>query len=291
MKRTLAAFAVVAAMGLHAPAAVAQVADKDPALQQQVSADENIAPAGERTVISQGHADLGAMFVGEKLEFLVRDDSQVPPVWRHLDDVVFDVGDEAIQTLPETGDFDFTGAGPGEEVWVIPQTEITGVPWLGWNTQAPALLDRAPAGVSMEFGGHDGEGDFSLFIQPGGFHQPQQLWNSQLEGAQPMWVEPNTHTHANWTFTEPGTHQVGIRVKGKTKDGADFSTDGVLTFAVGDDADVQAAQDTTWNPDDAQTAGSSIPTWVFVLAGVGAVVLLLALGLALRSAKRGDNRG
>ena len=80
-------------------------------------------------------------------------------------------------------------------------------------------------------------------------------------------------------------------MKGKTKDGAEFSTDGVLTFAVGDDADVQAAQDTTWNPDDAQTAGSSIPTWVFVLAGVGAVVLLLALGLALRSAKRGDNRG
>ena len=143
----------------------------------------------------------------------------------------------------------------------------------------------------MEFLGHSGPGDFSLFLQNGGFEAPQLLWSTAQKSDEDFWVDLNTHTHANWTFTEPGTHQVGIRVKGKTKDGAEFSTDGVLTFAVGDDAEVQAAQDTTWNPDNAQTAGSSIPTWVFVLAGVGAVVLLLALGLALRSAKRGDSRG
>ncbi|EEI16017.1 hypothetical protein [Corynebacterium lipophiloflavum] len=54
--------------------ASAQVADKDPALQQQVSAEERIAPAGERTVISAGHADLGATFVDGTLVFLMRDD-------------------------------------------------------------------------------------------------------------------------------------------------------------------------------------------------------------------------
>lgn len=287
MKRTLAAFAVVAAMGLHAPAAVAQVADKDPALQQQVSADENIAPAGERTVISQGHADLGAMFVGEKLEFLVRDDSQVPPVWRHLDDVVFDVGDEAIQTLPETGDFDFTGAGPGEEVWVIPQTEITGVPWLGWNTQAPALLDRASAGVSMEFGGHDGEGDFTLFIQPGGFHQPQQLWNSQLEGAQPMWVEPNPHTHANWVFTDPGVHLVGVRAVVKDNAGQVHTAEEVVHLAVGEGTDVNAAFERDFAPAD-PSAGGVDSKLIAIITAVAVVVIVavLAAVAALRSRSR-----
>ncbi len=222
---------------------------------------------------------------------MARDDAGDKPVWRHLDDLVFAVGDKAQQTLPETDDFGFVGADSGEKVWVVPQTEQVGVPWLGWNTQAPSLVDAADRGVTMEFLGHSGPGDFSLFLQNGGFEAPQLLWSTAQKSDEDFWVDLNTHTHANWTFTEPGTHQVGIRVKGKTKDGADFSTDGVLTFAVGDDADVQAAQDTTWNPDDAQTTGSSIPTWVFILAGVGAVVLLLALGLVLRSSKRGDSRG
>ncbi len=37
-------------------------------------------------------------------------------------------------------------------------------------------------------------------------------------------------------------HQVGVRFSGKTKDGSDFSTDCVLTFAVGNETDVAEAQ-------------------------------------------------
>ncbi|WP_249399774.1 choice-of-anchor M domain-containing protein [Corynebacterium qintianiae] len=283
MNLKLTAAVLAASTMLCAPLATAQVADPDPALQQQVSAEERIAPAGERTVISHGHADLGATYVDGQLVFLVRDDSEVPPVWRHLDDVVFQVGDEAVQTLPETGDFDFTGAKPGENVWVIPQTEVAGVPWLGWNTQAPALLERSSAGVSLEFRGHDGPGDFSLFLQPGGFHQPQQLWNSRLEGTQPMWVQPNTHTHANWVFTGPGVHLVGVRAVVKDNAGQVHTDDQVVRIAIG--TDPAEAFDTEFAGPAAAQRSTNLVALGIALA-VGAVVVALAVIAALRASQR-----
>ena len=230
---------------IDAPLALSQAPGgdpaSDPALQQTVQDDEKIAPLGEKVVLSAGHADLGPLYVDGELTFMVRDDSQVPPVWRHLEDVVFDVSDAAKQTLPEGEDFDFTGAKGGDEVWVVPQNEVPGVPWLGWNTQSPKVVDTTDRGVSLEFGGHEGEGDFSLFLQAGGFSEPQQLWNSRLKGNQPMWVELNTHTHANWVFTKPGVHLVGVRAVVKDTDGTEHTSEQVVRFAVGDGTDAQQA--------------------------------------------------
>lgn len=268
---------ITAAMIAAAPVAAAQVPDNDPALQQVVGADEQVAPLGERAVIDAGHADLGPVFADGKMQFLVRDDTQDPPVWRHLEDVVFAVGDSARQTLPETDQFDFTGAKPGAEVWVIPQTEVAGVPWLGWNSQAPSLLERSANGMSLEFGGHEGPGQFSLFVQPGGFHEPQQLWNEQEPGTQSMWVEPNTHTHANWVFTEPGAHLVGVRATVEDQDGTVHTDEQVVRIAVGVDpaeaADATFGEFRAEGQAGAEQQNNGLKTGL--LAGAG--VLLLAL--------------
>lgn len=261
------------------PAAHAQAELNDPALQQSVAADERIAPRGEQTVISAGHADLGPIFVDGELQFMVRDDSQVPPVWRHLDDVVLDISDKAIQTLPEGGDFDFTGATPGQQVWVIPQSEVAGVPWLGWNTQSPEVVERTDRGVNLEFGGHEGPGDFTVFLQAGGFSQPQQLWNSRLVGNQPMWVELNTHTHANWVFTQPGVHLVGIRAVVKGTDGQTRTTEQVLRLAVGDATNHEQARAASfegpWRTDATSGAEPETPQ-----EGPGALWAVLGIGVA-----------
>lgn len=292
---------LVAATIALAPTAGAQALDNDPALQQTVTADERI--ANDDAVISAGHVDLGARFDGDELTFLARDDSQDPPVWRSLDHVVLQVSDDAKQTLPDTGDFDFTGAGPGEDVWVIPQTEVQGVPWLGWNTQAPSLNERSSDGVSLEFGGHEGAGDFSLFLQPGGFHEPQLLWTSQVEGTQPMWVEPNTHTHANWVFTQPGVHLVGVRAVVKDNEGVTHTAEEVVRVAVGNDTDPAEAQAATFTGPfrggdsaessegtaSAEDAGTAIAgnanIGLLVALGIGALVVALVVLLLLRSRK------
>ena len=208
-------------------------------------------------MFSRGHADLGMRLDGGKLDVQLRDDAEEKPIWRVLDDVVFDVSDKAKQQLPADGGYEFTGAQSGQEVWVLPQTEVQGVPWLGWNTQSPALIAQASRGVTMEYLGHQGPGQMSMFLQAGGFEQPQELWNSAQPTPQDLWVDLNTHTHANWVFTEPGVHRVAMGVRVKLKDGSEKTTTKVLNFAVG--VDPSEAQNSSWEGElpKAGAAGSS----------------------------------
>ncbi|STC70301.1 choice-of-anchor M domain-containing protein [Corynebacterium pilosum] len=289
---------------MHATPATAQT---DPGLQQTVEADEQIAPEGERTVISAGHVDLGPQVIDGELKFLARDDTSVPPVWRSIDDVVFEVGQASAQTLPEEAgnEFDFTGAQPGDTVWAVPQTEVASLPWLGWNTQAPSLqsldIDR---GVTLEFAGHQGPGQFSLFLQNGGFEPPQVLWNSAAEGTQPLFVDMNTHTHANWVFTEPGVHLVGIRVVVPLVDGTERIDERVVRFAVGNTAPEEAFA-TSWDTSsgtrtDSDTVGdtdaesaesqdSELPV-VWIGIGLAVVGVLAAIGAAAVGSKNSKRK-
>ncbi|WJY67895.1 choice-of-anchor M domain-containing protein [Corynebacterium auris] len=283
-----------------APAALAATAPVDPALQQTVTADEAVASPGTAATIEAGHVDLGPLPGPDQGQFdlLARDDTSVPPVWRHTDDVVLRIGDAAAQTLPEGDQFEFTGAAPGQTVWVVPQTEVPGVPWLGWNTQNPDLIGAADRGVTFEFAGHEGPGQFSLFLQNGGFEPPQLLWNSAAEGTQPFFAELNTHTHANWVFTEPGIHQVALRVTVPLLDGTETSTTQVITFAVGDATDVEAAQATTWTGDfraaaDSDTAagpGASETSGIWWLLGAGVLLLVIVAAAVVAVSRKGGRR-
>ncbi|MDO5671056.1 MAG: choice-of-anchor M domain-containing protein [Corynebacterium sp.] len=279
---------------LSASPAGAATAPIDPALSQTVTADETIAAPGTPVVISAGHVDLGPL-MEPGLDLLARDDTAHPPVWRHLDDVVLHVPDTAAQELPAGEEFAFTGASPGEQVWVVPQTEVPGVPWLGWNTQSPALTQAADRGVTYEFAGHRGPGQFSLFLQNGGFEPPQQLWNSSAEGTQPFWVELNTHTHANWVFTEPGIHQVAVTVTVPLLDATSPTITRVLTFAVGEDIDLDQAQATEWEGEFRQVDGvvegdvakqATASFWWVLAAGILLCVALAIAGFTLR--RRGE---
>ena len=245
--------ALAAMLALVAPqAAWAQSNDSDqpssaadPALTQVVESDETVAPSGEAAELSVGHADMGPKLSEDGLELLVRDDSQAEPVWRHLSDVVFRVSDAGQLEVPGGDEFAFTGAA-GKTVWVVPQQEISGVLWLGWNTQDPALISQTEGGVSLIFGGHQGDGDFSAFLQAGNFSGPQVLWDSHVGNSQPIHVDLNTHAHANWVFTEPGVHLVKITAEAKLTSGETVSDTQVLRFAVGDSADANEARAAQW---------------------------------------------
>lgn len=253
-------------------------------LAQTVTSDEKLAPAGEFTVIGSGHVDLGTTLIDGEAQLLARDDTGLEPVWRAPQDMVLRLGDSAVQTLPEGKNFGFVGAKPGEQVWVVPQTEIADVPWLGWNTQAPSLIEAVDRGMEITFLGHTGPGEFSLFLHNSGFGEPDVLFSTAKPAEDSFWVDLNTHTHANWTFTEPGIHQVGLKFTAQRKDGTPLEVQGAVTFAVGEDTDPTQAQGMEWNAGDAQLGGVS-----YWLLGVGAAVLalalLLALGLALRGRK------
>ena len=264
------------------PAATAQGSD----LSQVVTGDEAIAPEGEKVVIESGHVDIGAMVIDGELEIFARDDRNHPPVWRHLDDIVFQLRDNSVQTLPDNDDFSFVGAGANEPAYVVPQTEIVDVPWLGWNTQSPALTDNVQNGVTMDFAGHSGPGEFALFLQNGGFEAPDVLWSTAAGKADDFFVELHTHTHANWTFTDPGVHQIGLQISATTNDGQELSAQEAVTFAVGEGTDPAEAHNAVFDWENASTGSGGFHISWLLVGGIGIVVVLVAVGVVSRGKKK-----
>ena len=208
------------------------------ALTQTLSAEQPVASG--RTEISAGHVDMGPRFNNGKFELMLHDDHGETPVWRSLDEVIYRGSDQAILEVPNDPRYSFVGAPAGSKVYVIPQTETKGVIWPGWNTQDPQLVSKLNRGVNLTLEQVSGPGTFSLYLENGNFSAPQVLWSSTKNEPQKLWVEKNTHTHANWVFTAPGEYLLKVTASAELSDGSTVSDTRYLKFAVGDSASADA---------------------------------------------------
>ena len=220
------------------------------ALTQTLSAEQPVASG--RTEISAGHVDMGPRFNNGTFELMLHDDHGETPVWRSLDEVIYRGSDKAILEVPNDPRYSFVGAPAGSKVYVIPQTETKGVIWPGWNTQDPQLVSKLNRGVNLTLEQVSGPGTFSLYLENGNFSAPQVLWSSTKSEPQKLWVEKNTHTHANWVFTAPGEYLLKVTASAELSDGSTVSDTRYLKFAVGD----SASADTLYAME-AQARGSS----------------------------------
>ena len=210
----------------------------DRALTQTLSAEQPVASG--RTEISAGHVDMGPRFNNGKFELMLHDDHGETPVWRSLDEVIYRGSDQAILEVPNDPRYSFVGAPAGSKVYVIPQTETKGVIWPGWNTQDPQLVSKLNRGVNLTLEQVSGPGTFSLYLENGNFSAPQVLWSSTKSEPQKLWVEKNTHTHANWVFTAPGEYLLKVTASAELSDGSTVTDTRYLKFAVGDSASADA---------------------------------------------------
>jgi putative ABC transporter-associated repeat protein len=241
----------VALAGLAAPGA-ARAQDEDPGLTQTISGDEPVV-GGER-VLGAGHVDIGPRYDGDAWRLLIHDDASradasAQSVWRHPDETVLRVDDAAELSVPEGDTYAFVGAPAGATVWVVPQTQNPDVVWVGWNTQDPAVMERIDRGVTFAVDAVQGPGVLTVYLQSGDFGAPQVLWDSRVSGAQPVFVDTNTHTHANWVFTEPGTYLVRMTVAATLIDGSTATDTQLLRFAVGSAASTDEAMAAVWTGD------------------------------------------
>lgn len=220
-------------------ASVLREPTEDPSLDQSVSGAE--VTVEENAVVDAGHVDLGPRLIDGEWRMQARDDRTVPPVWRFLDTTVVHVMDAGIIPAPESPDYSFLGTEAGAPVYVIPQTQNQEVVWLGWNTQDPEITQRIDRGATLTLDGVTGPGNLFLFLQEGVTGPPNLLWDSTAAGPQDLWMEVNTHTHANWVFTEPGVYLVEVTMRATFTDGAEVSDSGTLRFAVGSQTDPQSA--------------------------------------------------
>ncbi|MGW2092258.1 choice-of-anchor M domain-containing protein [Promicromonospora sukumoe] len=226
-----------------APSALADTAD-DPVLDQRVGAGEAV--VREDAVMSDGHVDVGPRLLDGEWTMLARDDREVPSVWREPERTVLHLADAAVLPAPDSPDFEFLGVEPGTPLHVVPQTQAPDVVWLGWNTQDPQVVDVIDQGATLRLDGVDGPGEVFVFLQEGVTGPPNVLWDSAQALPQELWMEVNTHVHANWVFTEPGTYLLDVTMLADLTDGTTVEDQSTLVFAVGADTD----------PDEALTAAA-----------------------------------
>ncbi|WP_175954115.1 choice-of-anchor M domain-containing protein [Schaalia sp. Marseille-Q2122] len=236
LPRLSAAVTILVASLAVAPAALA---DDDPNLAQSVSSDE--AQATGQHVIERGHVDVGPRVVDGEWMVMARDDSGTAPVWRDPQEVVLRVGDASKLAAPTESAYAFMEGKEGQEWYIIPQTENHEVVWLGWNTQDPEVTRLIERGATMSIGPVEGPGRSWMFLQDGTFGEPRLLVDGQKKEAQDVWVDVNTHVHANWVFTDPGVYTAALRFSAKTTDGQEASASTTLRFAVGDETSVDEA--------------------------------------------------
>jgi putative ABC transporter-associated repeat protein len=244
------------------PAAAAWAQDGgDPNLQQSLAPGQQIVH-GKR-VLAAGHVDMGPKFDNGSWRFLIHDDvakadTGATSVWRYPAETVLHVRDEARLTVPEDPAYAFIGAKPGSPVWVIPQTQKPEVVWLGWNTQDPEVMKSIDRGVNLSLTGVQGPGIVTVYLLSGSFGAPQVLWDSRKAEAQPVWVDVNTHTHANWVFTQPGAYLLQLGAQADLVDGRQVSDTQLIRLAVGTATSPDDALAATWQGA-AHVAGGASP--------------------------------
>jgi putative ABC transporter-associated repeat protein len=277
----------------------------DPSAASPVRASEPTATG--RTVIGDGHVDMGARFVSGAWAIQVRDDTVRPAVWRNLTDVVWHVVDAAKLQVPDNPQFAFLGR-PGSQVWVLPQVQRRGVLWPGWNTQDPEVAATVNREVTWTLHGVIGPGAFVLFANAD-FGAPRILFNSARPVPQRTGIDVGTHVHGNWVFTAPGSYLLDIAMSARTRDGRQVTDRELLRVYVG--AGDPAAAFTVAAPpgfpasttpaaeaaEAADEPAEAIPGWTWlVIGGVGIIGVIgvattVALALTARAARRGNTLG
>ena len=177
---------------------------------------------------TDGHFDLGPAIENGTLVARVKDDRSQPAQWVDPSSLTFALGDAARITAP--ADLGFV-ATPGSSVWLIPSTQIAGVPWLGLNSQREEIVTGTTGGVQFTLDAVEGPGRVAVFnagsLGSGvGEHVFDGPGSSYMLGA-------NTHAHQNWVFTAPGTYTLTISMRvtpaGAALTGSGFGSGGELT--------------------------------------------------------------
>jgi len=284
--RTIATALLALTVVITPGAAFAATGPDDPTTEQTVDGSQSVAT--DEVVISEGHVDVGPHYVDGDWTLMAHDDTAEPSTWRHLDKTVLKITDAAVLRVPDDPAYAFIGADAGTDVYVVPQTQTPGVAWLGWNTQDPTVMNTIDRGVSLGLGRVDGPGDLVVYLQSGSFEAPDPLWDSRSADNEQLWVDVNTHTHANWVFTEPGVYLVEATASADLIDGSTVTDTQILRFAVGENTntgDALVASMTATDSNEQQDAAELPPVQeddsvvTLLTLAIAAVALLLIAGV------------
>jgi len=195
---------------------------------------------GPTQTVDDGHFDFGPLIEGGKLVPRIKDDRSQPPEWVEPSSRVFAVGSAAEMKVPDSPDYSFLGSA-GDTVWMIPQTQISGVPWLGWNTQHESARSEIKGPVTFALDSVDGPGKLGVYLNDSFGGVGAKKFGNMGGFPSSFNVPLNVHEHGNWAFTEPGTYKVTMTLSATLKSGDKVSESATLTFQVGSGGDSGAS--------------------------------------------------
>ena len=180
-----------------------------------------------RTKISHGHLDIQATLKDRQLSVGLRDDSGIidaDSTVRPLDSVVWTVSENARRERTERmADEKLNFMGPvGTAFYGLPQTQQSGLPWPGYNTQdidysqlrGPVRLHVVPR--VMPEGAR-----FGMFTES--LNGADVLLDSTT-GKTTIDIDYATHAHANWVFSEPGQYMFDVHYSATLADGTEVNS-------------------------------------------------------------------
>lgn len=195
-----------------------------------------VSAAEAALVYTSGHADLGVAYEGGELDFHLHAEGatvggvDVDDGEYAADEVVILVSPAAMLTVPV--DFAPLGVAAGETIWVLPETENPVLPFLGLATEELSSGDWG--NITFTLGGvtsPSGAGHFALW-QTGSFGSILLRMSTADPGEDGVTMLPNTHSHYNYGFTEPGLWEIEMTVSGThATDGFKSATE-TFTFQV-----------------------------------------------------------
>jgi hypothetical protein len=191
---------------------------------------------GFSTILTTEHVDIGVGYEGGDWDLHLHDeDNQVE---LEADDTLVYVGSEAKTTQPGSSTWSFLGAGAGNDVWILPQTQNNNLVFLG------------VAGEEIEAGVFDGNvvnlflsavrpgsgtGHFSIYsVDSFGAPTVRMASSDGITSADVLPVPVGGHAHYNFAFTGTGIWEVDLFAQGSI--GGNLVTSDVQTYYFGVEA-------------------------------------------------------
>lgn len=204
-------------------------------------------PTKAEVVLSEGHTDLGAVYHDMELELEVHHH----PTNMEYDpsEVLLYVGMNSRDFRPAPSAFNFIGNGPGDLIWLLPQTEVPGRLYLGAGTEEVdpndpnlgAYFETDPrvnnsieaVWVKFQIVGFSGPGQISGWVNT---DDGPVVWFATSDGVGPsdlILVAAGSESHFNWAFTESGLYTLDVVASVRLADGSTlFSDEATYRFAV-----------------------------------------------------------
>lgn len=205
--------------------------------QAAEAADGTAPPTHEYRVLTTEHTDAistfwddGTFSLGSKADVDGALKVRFP-----ADGLLIQVDDTArVASWPAGKEFVAEGGVP---VWLAPMAQTPGVVWPGFSTESvPAGTLSTPIVFTLDSvigSGPDAGGTVEVWTSDLASGLDERLWSSD-DGISSFSRPINTHLHANWAFTQPGSYQLTATASASTADGTEVSDTKTYLFYAGE---------------------------------------------------------